>query len=126
MGGNVALMPNYTNVSKKNLISVWRSGIDTIKFYTWPRLPHGKVTKTQLNITNESQEVSPFPAGDHKAAMNRRESISYLGTSSNPPLNMFFFFISDQHYFKSYEIHDLPVRLQSDKICLCNHILFNY
>ena len=26
--------------------------------------------KTQLNITNESQEVSPFPAGDHKVAMN--------------------------------------------------------
>ena len=23
-------------------------------------------------ITNESQEVSPFPAGDHKASTNRR------------------------------------------------------
>ena len=23
----------------------------------------------------KSQEVSPFPAGDHKAAMNRRESM---------------------------------------------------
>ena len=32
------------------------------------RIPHGKATKTQLNITNESQVVSPFPAGDHKAA----------------------------------------------------------
>ena len=31
--------------------------------------------KTQLNITNKSQEVSLFPAGDHKAAMNRRESM---------------------------------------------------
>ena len=30
--------------------------------------------KTQLNITNESQEVSPFSAGDHKAAMNRHET----------------------------------------------------
>ena len=30
--------------------------------------------KTELNITN--QEVSPFPAGDHKAAMNRRESMT--------------------------------------------------
>ena len=28
---------------------------------------NGKVTKTQPNITNKSQEVSPFPAGDHKA-----------------------------------------------------------
>ena len=51
------------------------SGIDTIKYNTWPRIPHGKVTNTQLNITNKSQEVSPFPAGDHKAAMNRRESM---------------------------------------------------
>ena len=25
--------------------------------------------------TQESQEVSPFPAGDHKAARNRQESI---------------------------------------------------
>ena len=29
-----------------------------------------------LNITNKSQEVSPFPAGDHKAAMNRRVSMT--------------------------------------------------
>ena len=28
--------------------------------------------KNTINITNKSQEVSPFPAGDHKAAMNRR------------------------------------------------------
>ena len=26
----------------------------------------------QWDITNESQEVSPFPAGDHKASINRR------------------------------------------------------
>ena len=32
---------------------------------------NGKVT-SQLDITNESQEVSPFPAGDHKASINRR------------------------------------------------------
>ena len=25
-----------------------------------------------LDITNESQEVSPFPTGDHKASINRR------------------------------------------------------
>ena len=36
----------------------------------------GKVTKTQLNITKKSQEISPFPVGDHKAAMNRRESMT--------------------------------------------------
>ena len=32
---------------------------------------NGKVTISQLHITNESQEVSPFPAGDHKATINR-------------------------------------------------------
>ena len=31
-----------------------------------------KVTTSQQYITNESQEVSPFPAGDHKASTNRR------------------------------------------------------
>ena len=31
---------------------------------------NGKVTNSQT--TNESQEVSPFPAGDHKAHKNRR------------------------------------------------------
>ena len=32
--------------------------------------------KTQLNNTNNSQDVSPFPAGDHKVAVNRRESMT--------------------------------------------------
>ena len=32
---------------------------------------YGKVTTSQLDITNENQEVSPFPAGDHKASINR-------------------------------------------------------
>ena len=31
-----------------------------------------KVTNSQLDTTNESQEVSPFPAGDHKGHINRR------------------------------------------------------
>ena len=34
---------------------------------------NGKVTNSQLDTTNESQEVSPFPAGDHKAHINRCE-----------------------------------------------------
>ena len=33
---------------------------------------NGKVTNSKLDTTNESQEVSPFPAGDHKAHINRR------------------------------------------------------
>ena len=28
---------------------------------------NGKVTTSQLDITNEIQEGSPFPAGDHEA-----------------------------------------------------------
>ena len=48
-----------------------RSGVDTIKYHTRPRIPMGKL-QTQLDTTNESQEVSPFPAGDHKAHINRR------------------------------------------------------
>ena len=31
---------------------------------------NGKVTNSQSNTTNESQEVSPFPAGDHKAQID--------------------------------------------------------
>ena len=33
---------------------------------------NGKATNPQQDTTNESQEVSPFPAGDHKAQLNRR------------------------------------------------------
>ena len=32
---------------------------------------NGKVTISQLAI-NESEEVNPFPVGDHKASINRR------------------------------------------------------
>ena len=33
---------------------------------------NGKVTNSQLDTTNESQEGSPFPAGEYKAHINRR------------------------------------------------------
>ena len=33
---------------------------------------NGKVTNSQLDTAKESQEVSPFTAGDHKAHINRR------------------------------------------------------
>ena len=49
-----------------------RSGIDAIKYPTWPWTLYGKVTKTQENITYKSAKRS----GDHyKTAMNRQESI---------------------------------------------------
>ena len=47
----------------------------------------GKVTTSQLDITNESQEVSPFPAGDYKASINRRTRklfIAMLSESTRP------------------------------------------
>ena len=37
----------------------------------------GKVTTSHLDITNEIQEISPFPAGDHKASkIDVHESIT--------------------------------------------------
>ena len=33
---------------------------------------NGKVTNSQSDTTKDSQEVSPLPAGDHKAHKNRR------------------------------------------------------
>ena len=37
---------------------------------------NGKVTNSQLDTTNESQEVSPFPAGDRKAMHHLLEHIN--------------------------------------------------
>ena len=34
---------------------------------------NGKNTNSQIYTTNESQEVSPFPATDHRAQINRRQ-----------------------------------------------------
>ena len=33
---------------------------------------NGKVTTSQLDIKNEREEVSPLPAGDNNASINRR------------------------------------------------------
>ena len=51
-----------------------RKGAKTRNRYN--QVPHltqdtnGKVTNSQLDITNESQEVSPFRSGDHKASIS--------------------------------------------------------
>ena len=39
-----------------------------------------KVTKRN---THDSQEVSPFPAGDHKATKNRHDITTYTNTKHN-------------------------------------------
>ena len=52
---------------------------ESIQLSTTPDLGYQWESETsQLDITNESKEVSPFPAGDHKALINRRahESIT--------------------------------------------------
>ena len=51
---------------------------------------NGKVKNSQLDTTNESQEVSPFQAGDHKAHINRcaqRHSKQNRSTKEVPPWN---------------------------------------
>ena len=42
---------------------------------------NGKVTNSQLDTTNESQEVSPFPAGDHKAHINRQALFKFTSAA---------------------------------------------
>ena len=45
--------------------------------------------KITINVTNKSQEVSPFPSGDHKAAMNRRDSMKTqdINNTNDPQKN---------------------------------------
>ena len=91
-----ALKQKSPRLQKKSHISIWPScalhiGLEAceLHFYTMkvskgakirnryhqvPHLTHdtnGKVTNSQLDTTNESQEDSPFPAVDHKAHINR-------------------------------------------------------
>ena len=60
------------------------------------KVPHlSQFTKWESNkftitITNKSQEVSPFPSGDHKAAINRRESMVKQDiNNTNDPLKKY-------------------------------------
>ena len=62
-------------IKKINFLSKVRKGAKIRNRYN--QVPHltqdtnGKVTNSQLDTINESQEVSPFPAGDRKAHINR-------------------------------------------------------
>ena len=58
---------------------------------------NGKVTNSQLYTTNASQEASPFPAGHHKAQINRcaqrhnkhkTEKTHKISTKEVPPWNI--------------------------------------
>ena len=76
-------MENVTNTTQSNtslsdiLLSVRISKGAKIRG-PYNQVPHltqdtnGKVTDSQFDTTNESQEFSSFPAGDHKAHITRR------------------------------------------------------
>ena len=56
--------------SKANKSAKIRNRYDQVPHLT--KDTNVKVTDSKLDTTKESQEVSPFPAGDHKAHINRR------------------------------------------------------
>ena len=74
---------SYTNITlQESGLQKWQSSYKVSKVakirIRYNQVPHliqdtnGKVTNSQLDTTNESQEVSPFPTGDHKTRINRR------------------------------------------------------
>ena len=72
------LFPLYNYVMNvcKFPLAVWSSFLllSSLKVSKGPNLTqdtNGKVTHSQLYTTNESQEFSHFPAGDHKAQTQR-------------------------------------------------------
>ena len=76
------------NVDQANLLKVSQGAKIRNRYNQVPHLTqdtNGKVTNSQLDTTNESQEVSLFPAGDHKAQM--------------PPLRLCDFLYGDWIYF---------------------------
>ena len=71
-GQNSPLM--HVPLSSYFLIKVSKAAKIRKRYNQVPHLTqdtNGKVTNSQLDTTNENQEVSPFQAGDHKAHINR-------------------------------------------------------
>ena len=66
---------NINNVYFDNMVKVSKGTKIRNRYNQVPHLTqdtNGKVTNLQLDTTNESQEVSPFQAGDHEAHINRQ------------------------------------------------------
>ena len=66
---------NINNVYFDNMVKVRKRSKIRNRYNQAPHLTqdtNGRVATSQLDITNESQEVNPFPAGDHKASISRR------------------------------------------------------
>ena len=79
----ISSIPNYFNNSETPIICYKYNKVSKgAKLSRYNQVPHptqdtnGKVTNSQLDTTKESQEVSPFPAGDHKANKPIRPTIS--------------------------------------------------
>ena len=64
------LLPNMFGLFKVSKGAKIRNRYNQVPHLT--QSTNEKVTNSQLDTTNESQEGSPFPAGDHKAQINRR------------------------------------------------------
>ena len=61
------------------LIKVRKTARIRNRYNQVPHLPQDtkwESNKITINITNKSQDVSPFPSGDHKDTMSRRESMT--------------------------------------------------
>ena len=80
----ISLMSHFGFISVPSGKSQWRIKVRKMakirkRYNQVPHLTQDttcEINKDTINITNNSQEVSPFQAGDHKAAMNRRESMT--------------------------------------------------
>ena len=68
----------HSSIYKIGAASVYKVSKGAKNMNRYNQVPHltqdtnGKVTNSQLDTTNKSQEVSSFQAGDHKAHINRR------------------------------------------------------
>ena len=69
MGGGGELLKSYLGLKVRQRAKIRN------RYNQAPHLiqnTNGKVTSSQIDITNESKEARPFPAEDHKASVNRR------------------------------------------------------
>ena len=96
-------MPNWAGKQPKQSNKVSKGAKIRNRYNQVPYLTqdtNGKVTNSQLDTTNESQEVSSFPAGDHTAHINIRTQMhSKHKTEKNTKESM----------------HHLPEHINQDK-----------
>ena len=73
--------------------------------------------KSTLKFTNKSQEISPFPSVDHKAAMNRRESMTTqcINNTNDPQKKYRLGTVSENIILEGLNrFHDVNLTLSSD------------